>query len=42
MFALSNLVLLCEACHMWVHSKKNVDRRFLAGVQGENGTEMVD
>jgi hypothetical protein len=26
----SNLVLLCTACHRWAHSKKNVDRLFLA------------
>lgn len=26
---LSNLVLLCEACHHFVHSRRNVDREFL-------------
>jgi 5-methylcytosine-specific restriction endonuclease McrA len=26
-----NLALLCERCHYWVHSKKNVDRLFLPG-----------
>ena len=24
-----NLVLLCQSCHMWVHSKANVDRQFI-------------
>lgn len=39
----SNLALLCQPCHMWVHGKQNVARTFLgpdptlAGVQGENG-----
>lgn len=27
----SNLVLLCNSCHYFVHSKKNVDREFLQG-----------
>ena len=26
----SNLVLLCLPCHMWVHSKANVDRELIA------------
>lgn len=26
---LSNLVLLCEECHFWVHSKKNIRQEFL-------------
>lgn len=26
---LSNLVLLCEQCHYWVHSSKNTKRRFI-------------
>lgn len=26
---LSNLVLLCEACHYWVHSAKNTDQLFI-------------
>jgi predicted HNH restriction endonuclease len=25
----SNLALLCAACHRWVHSAANVDRAFL-------------
>ncbi len=25
----SNLVLLCEKCHYWVHGKQNVDRDFI-------------
>jgi len=24
-----NLVLLCETCHRWIHSKKNKDREFI-------------
>lgn len=27
---ISNLVLLCRDCHLWVHSSANVDRHFLA------------
>jgi 5-methylcytosine-specific restriction endonuclease McrA len=26
---LSNLVLLCEPCHTWIHSNQNVDRAFI-------------
>lgn len=26
---LSNLVLLCTSCHLWVHSKANVNREFI-------------
>ena|SRR3990167_567695 len=26
---LSNLVLLCEKCHYWVHSKNNTDKEFI-------------
>lgn len=26
---ISNLVLLCEPCHYFVHSRKNVNREFL-------------
>ena len=26
----SNLALLCRPCHLWVHSKKNVNKEFLA------------
>lgn len=37
----SNLALLCEPCHMWVHSKNNVDRQFLGDHQGENGREAM-
>jgi hypothetical protein len=29
-FALHNLVTLCQKCHCWVHSKKNVEREWLA------------
>lgn len=25
----SNLVLLCRDCHIWVHSKKNVNKKFI-------------
>lgn len=25
----SNLILLCEDCHRWVHSKKNINKEFL-------------
>lgn len=25
----TNLVLLCRQCHLWVHSRKNTERRFL-------------
>jgi len=31
----SNLVLLCEPCHYWVHSKKNVNKDFLKEAQNE-------
>lgn len=26
---LSNLVLLCKDCHLWVHSKKNINNKFI-------------
>ena len=26
---LDNLILLCRACHCWVHSRKNVDKEFI-------------
>lgn len=26
---LSNLVLLCKECHLWVHSKKNINKKFI-------------
>jgi hypothetical protein len=26
---LSNLVLLCKECHRWVHSKKNINKKFI-------------
>lgn len=26
----SNLALLCRPCHLWVHSRQNVNREFLA------------
>lgn len=25
----SNLILLCKACHLWVHSKRNTDKEFI-------------
>jgi hypothetical protein len=25
----SNLILLCRDCHLWVHSKKNADKRYI-------------
>lgn len=30
--AVSNLVLLCEPCHYWVHSKKNENKEFIKDV----------
>ena len=35
----SNLVLLCEACHQFVHSRRNVSREYL---QPERDTETPD
>jgi hypothetical protein len=29
----SNLVLLCDKCHRWVHSKKNVSKQFIGDVK---------
>ena len=29
-FAMDNVVTLCNTCHHWVHSKRNVEREFLA------------
>lgn len=29
----TNLVLLCDDCHFWVHSRENVTRLFLASVE---------
>lgn len=26
---LENLILLCRDCHLWVHSKKNIDKEFI-------------
>lgn len=26
---INNLILLCRDCHLWVHSKKNIDNKFL-------------
>ena len=26
---LSNLILLCKDCHFWVHSKKNINKKFI-------------
>lgn len=26
---LTNLILLCEKCHYWVHSKKNINKEFI-------------
>lgn len=31
----SNLILLCPACHGWVHSRANVDGAFIASVGGK-------
>lgn len=31
---ITNLVLLCTACHRWVHSKKNTDGAFIATEEG--------
>jgi len=25
----SNLILLCRKCHLWVHSKKNINKKFI-------------
>lgn len=29
---LANLVLLCPRCHRWVHSRRNIERKWLANV----------
>ena len=29
----SNLLLLCDKCHRWVHSKKNVSKQFIGDVE---------
>ena len=29
---LANLVLLCRTCHLWIHSRKNVNKDFLEGI----------
>lgn len=33
--ALNNLVLLCRPCHMWVHSKANVENKYLGEIKHE-------
>lgn len=30
-----NLVLLCDTCHRWVHSRANADKKFIVGVKNE-------
>lgn len=30
---LSNLVLLCKDCHIWVHSKKNIEKQFIKNLK---------
>jgi hypothetical protein len=30
---LSNLVLLCQDCHYWVHSSENIDKRFIKEIR---------
>jgi 5-methylcytosine-specific restriction endonuclease McrA len=25
----SNLILLCKKCHLWIHSKKNIDKEYI-------------
>lgn len=32
----SNLVLLCQPCHMFVHSRRNIDRAYLAPMTAAN------
>lgn len=30
-----NLILLCDTCHRWVHSKKNVNKEYIGGLENE-------
>uniref|UniRef100_A0A6M3XEW1 Putative homing endonuclease n=1 Tax=viral metagenome TaxID=1070528 RepID=A0A6M3XEW1_9ZZZZ len=30
-FDLNNLILLCRKCHLWIHSKKNINRELIGG-----------
>lgn len=32
---IDNLVLLCEDCHMWIHSKKNINKEFIKEIDNE-------
>lgn len=33
---LCNLVLLCEPCHYWVHSRENIDKEFIIEYDTQN------
>lgn len=37
-----NLVYLCERCHYWVHSKKNVDKEFIKDCPNDERKESSD
>lgn len=37
----SNLVLLCRPCHLWVHSRANVERQFLEQAERSQATPSL-